>query len=152
MAIFISGVGLIDRYTLYQHQSDNSREVARMFCILKTYADSFIARNERSLTREDDRIRFTLELYYLPSALHAESEWGDTQEQVTELVIRITTIFETRTSRLRSPAILPAIIGKTNLDPMLVGRVTTVAQLKSSKPLDMKWCWTSLERTAALGN
>ena len=49
------------------------------------------------LALEDDRIRFTLKLHYLSSALRVKSEWGDTQEQVTELVTRIQKKIRTRT-------------------------------------------------------
>ena len=44
------------------------------------------------------------------------------------------------------------MMGETKDAVLIVGRVTTEALLNSSRHLDMKWCRTSLRRTAALGN
>ena len=78
VSIFISTVGLVDRYVLYQ----NVYSQKRVFCLSKSHADSpLVYRKKRTvrLALEDERIRSALELCHHSSSFR-ESKRGDTQE------------------------------------------------------------------------
>ena len=73
--------------------------------------------------------------------MHVESKEGATGEQVMMLAAYVKKFGrdnKLRRSRAKQNA-LPAIMEETNLEPVVVGRVRTEAQLTSSKLADMKW-------------
>lgn len=81
MAIYISSTGEVQRYLLYQNKKEDPHKVYRK-------------RRTFELANVRGRLKFTLELYNLPSALHADEDEKGTRGQVnklTDIVIQIST-------------------------------------------------------------
>ncbi|KAH9995504.1 kinase-like domain-containing protein [Russula vinacea] len=90
VAIFISDIGQVDRYLLYQ--KEGSRRVYRKKQVFQ-------------VSNTVGCLKFALELYNLSSALNDESESGDTKRKVEELA--------TSVSKVSKEHKLPTFTGKT---------------------------------------